>query len=73
MTAPTLAAVTLSPVQLELLGQALSDAIGHRTPSGACTGCEDAASGLCGDHSADLDKADDYLALARHLGAEVDL
>jgi hypothetical protein len=57
--------------QREVLGQALADAISYRTPEGFCRDCEDHPATLCGDHAADLDLTDAYLALARELGIEV--
>ena len=62
----------LSPGQLAVIGQVLTDAITYRDPSGACTACEDHPAGLCEDHAADLDKTDAYLALARELGVEME-
>ena len=59
--------------QREVLGQALADAIKHRTPEGFCAECEVRPEGLCNDHAADLDLTDAYLALGRELGIEVDL
>ena len=64
--------VSLTDEQLEVLGQALDDAIEWRTPSANCTGCDDHPAGLCNDHAADLDLTDAYLALARELGIEVE-
>ena len=58
--------------QREVLGQALADAIAHRTP-GICEECDVRPDGLCDDHAADLDLTDAYLALGRELGIEVEL
>ena len=59
--------------QREVLGQALADALDHRTPSGDCADCDvRPEGGLCNDHAADLDLTDAYIALARELGIEVD-
>jgi hypothetical protein len=57
--------------QREVLGQALADAIAHRTPSGDCEECDTRPEGLCNEHAADLDLTDAYLALGRQLGIEV--
>jgi len=59
--------------QREVLGQALADAIAHRTPEGFCTECETRPEGLCNDHAADLDLTDAYIQLGRELGIEVNL
>jgi hypothetical protein len=72
MTAPDIAAIVTAE-QAETLGQALADAIEHRTPDGWCADCETRPEGLCDDHAADLDLTDAYLALARELGLEIDL
>ena len=69
MTAPA-AVASLHAAQLATLGQALADAIEYRQPSGACADCDSHPSGLCAPHAADLDRADDYAALARQLGVE---
>ena len=63
--------VVVSPGQLEVIGQALANAIAYRTPEGFCRDCEDSPSGLCLDHAADLDRTDSYLALGRELNVEV--
>ena len=65
-------APALTPQQLVVLGQALTDAIEYRTPGADCADCDASAAGLCEDHAADLDKTDGYLALAHDLGIEVD-
>jgi hypothetical protein len=62
----------MTPAQLEILGQALADAITYRDPSGACADCDAHPAGLCKDHAADLDRTDAYLELAGQLGIEVD-
>jgi hypothetical protein len=65
----------LTPVQLEILGQALADAITGREASAsdyACSDCDAHPAGLCLDHAADLDRMDAYLELARQLGIDVD-
>lgn len=72
VTAPA-AVASLHAAQLATLGQALADAIEYRQPSGACADCDSHAAGLCTPHGADLDRADDYAALARQLGTGVDL
>ena len=58
----------LTAAQREVLGQALADAIEHRTPGAHCSDCDDHPAGLCYDHAGDLDRTDDYLALGRQLG-----
>jgi hypothetical protein len=58
--------------QREVLGQALADAIEHRTPEGFCAECEVRPEGLCNDCAADLDLTDAYIALSRELGIEVE-
>jgi hypothetical protein len=62
----------VKPGQAEVLASALADAIAYRTPEGFCRDCEDSPSALCGEHAADLDLTDAYLALARELNLEVD-
>jgi len=62
----------LDPVQLATLGLALADAAEYRQPAGLCADCDVHPAGLCAPHAADLDRADDYAALARQLGVEVD-
>ena len=61
-------------MQAEVLSSAISDAIDFRRDAadGSCADCEVYPSGLCLDHAADLDRADDYVALARELGLEID-
>ena len=61
--------------QREVLGQALADAIAHRTPAGLCAGCAEYVwlGGLCNECAADLDLTDAYIALGRELGIEVEL
>jgi hypothetical protein len=79
MSAPALRVVQPVPggpitgIQAEVIGQALADAIEFRRDAagGWCADCEAYPSGLCLDHATDLDRADDYLALARELGLEV--
>jgi hypothetical protein len=63
--------LVLSESNEAVLGQALADAIAHRTPQGICPECDKHPAGLCEDHAGDLDKTDAYLALARELGIEV--
>ena len=67
MTAPATTTV-ISAEQCITLGQALADAIEHRTPEGFCAECETRPEGLCNDHAADLDLTDAYLTLGRELG-----
>jgi len=57
---------------LDVLGQALDDAVTYRNSAGSCTACDDSPAELCQDHAADIDKVDAYLALAGSLGIEVD-
>jgi hypothetical protein len=65
-------ALFLDAGQLEVLGQALADAIEYRTPDADCAGCDDHPAGLCDDHAADLDLTDAFLSLGREAGIEVD-
>jgi hypothetical protein len=62
----------LSESSEAILGQALADAIAHRTPQGICPDCDAHPASLCDDHAGDLDKTDAYLALARELGIEME-
>jgi hypothetical protein len=71
VTAPATPAERLSAEHRETLGQALADAIEHRTPEASCIGCDDHPASLCDDHAADLDLTDAYLALARELGVKI--
>jgi hypothetical protein len=57
--------------QREVLGQALADAIGYRTPD-ACCASAGHPTRLCDDCAADLDLTGAYLALARELGIELE-
>jgi hypothetical protein len=66
------ALLLLSESNEAVLGQALADAIAHRTPQGICPECDEHPAGLCEDHADDLDRTDAYLALARELGIEVE-
>jgi hypothetical protein len=63
----------LTAAQRETLATVLGDAIAYwqREASVPCTDCEDAATDLCDDHAADLDRVDTYKALASELGVEV--
>ena len=61
----------LAPRQLEILGQALADAIDYRDPVGYCPDCETHPASLCEDHGLDLDRTDAYISLAHDLGIEV--
>ena len=69
---PKADAAILTAVQMDTLGLALADAVEYRQPAGACADCDVHPAGLCSPHAADLDRADDYAALARELGLEVD-
>jgi hypothetical protein len=66
-----LPAPELTAERREALARALSDAISYRDPSGSCTDCLEHPAGLCDDHADDLDRTDEYLALAGALGIEV--
>jgi hypothetical protein len=66
------AGASLHAAQLATLGHALADAAQYRQPSGACADCDVHPAGLCPPHAADLDRADDYAALARQLGVQED-
>lgn len=68
--APAGPALVLTASWEAVLGQALADAIEHRTPGGDCTDCEAHPAGLCEDHAGDLDLTDAYLALGRELDIE---
>jgi hypothetical protein len=72
ITRAAAAGAGLTAGQREVLGQALADAVEYRTPGACCTACDDHPAGLCEDHAADLDRTDDYLAIARRLGIEVE-
>jgi hypothetical protein len=69
-TAP---AVVLTANQTDCLRDMLADAISARTEgvAGDCDDCDTDPAGLCWDHSADLDRAEAYKALAAGLGVEV--
>lgn len=60
----------LTRAQLDVLGQALADAVAHCTPGGYCADCEVHPAGLCEHHAGDLDRADAYVNLACELGIE---
>lgn len=62
----------LTDPQLATLGRALADAISYRDPGGDCTACQHDPYVPCGDHGADLDKADAYCSLAAELGIELE-
>jgi hypothetical protein len=59
----------LTPRQAEVLGRALADALAYRKQrAGAyCAACEREYGGLCYDHVADEEAADDYAALIAEL------
>lgn len=61
----------LAQAQRELVLMALADAIeARRERAGVhCDDCSVHPAGLCEDHAADLDRADDYDALRRELEA----
>ena len=63
-------AAVLDALQLATLGLARADAIAYRQPGGECTRCDEHPAGLCADHAADLDRAEDYAELAAGLGIE---
>lgn len=67
--APAPAAV-LTPDRLSLLAAVFADAIEHRYPATGCTDCDEETGELCGDHQADLEKADAYCDLRDELGIE---
>ena len=60
----------VGPEQLEVLSQALADAVYYRDPPVQCPAC-DALGGLCAECAAGLARARAYLALGRELGVEV--
>jgi hypothetical protein len=55
-----------------VLGQALADAVAHRTPAADCPACDASLAALCEDHAVGLDSTDAYLGLAWALGIEVE-
>jgi len=55
--------------QLDVLRQALADAVYYRDPPVHCTACE-ALDGLCDECSAGLARARAYLNLGRELGVK---
>ena len=69
-TAPAAAALTQD--RLTRLAEVFADAIYAREPSGDCTACDPDTGVLCGDHRADLDKAQDYADFAVELGIELE-
>ena len=68
---PVTAAALLGDARRELLGEVFADALERRMPDAWCADCEVHPAGLCEAHGTDLDKADDYLALAAGLGIEL--
>lgn len=66
------AAITLLPVQRDLLAQALADAVHYRDPPVYCPACEGQGNhdALCQDCTATLARATAYLDLGRALGLE---
>lgn len=64
----------LVPADVEVLGQALADAIERRREhaAGECADCDTGPAGLCELAAGDLDQADAYVALAWSLGMGVD-
>jgi len=71
MTATAAEAGVLTAGQREVLARALADALKYRTPDFACPDCDAHPALLCDAHAADLDLADEYVALARELGIEM--
>jgi len=62
----------LNAAYRRVLAAALTDAVEYRQPTGICADCDTHPAGLCEPHAADLDRAEDYAALARQLGLEAD-
>jgi len=65
-------AVTLDPVQVDRVLDALADAASYRKRQAgeACADCDAAPESVCGDHMDDLDLADAYDMVARDLRQE---
>lgn len=63
--------VILTASQSDCFTDMLADAISYREPAGQCNDCDEHPASLCGEHAADLDRTDAYLALARDLGIGV--
>ena len=65
-------AVTLDPVQVDRVLEALADAATYRQRQAgeSCTDCDAAPESVCGDHMDDLDQADAYGVVARDLRQE---
>ena len=59
------------PVQVEQLAMMFAIALDSLLFYGDCEACEASPADLCDDHAADLDRHDDFRALARDLGIEV--
>lgn len=57
--------------QREVLGQALADAIEHRTPPDWCADCVDSGEAYCCEHRADMSLCEAYVHLAAELGLDV--
>lgn len=64
-----LAPPVLTDAQRVLLAEAIEEAVYARISSGDCTAC-DGTPDLCGDHSADLEKAVAWRMLAADLGLD---
>lgn len=67
----TTAAEVLTAGRREVLARALADALKYRTADVACPDCDAHPALLCDAHAADLDRTDEYVALARELGIEM--
>jgi hypothetical protein len=63
--------LVLSQVQVEQLAMVFGLALDSLLFYGDCTACDASPADLCSDHAADLDRHDDFRALALDLGVEV--
>jgi hypothetical protein len=63
--------LVLTQVQVEQLAMVLDLALDSLLFYGDCAACDASPTELCADHAADLDRRDDFRALALDLGIEV--
>jgi len=64
--------VALGPHQVEVIGNALSDAIAWRTELDYCGACAQSPNGMCADHAVWRGRRDTYVRLGSELGIEVE-